>query len=117
MVADLHQQKLNQIAAASDKLPTWFTISDWDLLYNWLPLERSQQSSSALYVAWLKLAEKMLWEVKALHFDASFLDKNSLNDIWKWAQSQDLQLMIERPDYDWWEITYKFLKPKDEDNN
>lgn len=115
MVKYLDQQKKDQIAKAP--IPQWFTIVDWSLLYNWLPLERNQQSSSALYIAWLKLAKEMLWEVKALHFDASFLDKNSLNDIWKWAQSEDLQLMIERPDYDGWEITYKFLKPKDEDNN
>lgn len=108
MVKDLEQEKRDQIAKAP--IPEWFTIDNWALLYNWLPLERIQQSSSALYIAWLKLAKEMLWEVKTLHFDASFLDKNSLNDIWKWAQSEELQLMIERPDYDWWEITYKFLK-------
>ena len=108
MVADLFQAKLDQIAKAN--LPKWFTIDDWSLLYNWLPLNRSQQSSSWLYIAWLKLAKEMLWEVKTLHFDASFLDKNSLNDIRKWSQEQDLQLMIERPDYESWPLTYKFLK-------
>lgn len=91
------------------KLPYWFTIDDWWLLYEWMPLERSQQSSSRLYIASLILARELIWDVHALHFDASFLDKKSLHEILDRSESQWLQLLIERPDYDWWEIRYEFI--------
>lgn len=44
-----------------------------------------------------------------MHFDASFLDKNSLREIEFWALNNDLQLLIERPDYDAGEIKYEIL--------
>lgn len=91
------------------KLPLWFSIDDWSLLYEWMPLDRSQQSSSRLYIASLILAKELIWEVQALHFDASFLDRNSLQEILSWAENQKLQLLIERPDYDWWDIRYEFI--------
>ena len=44
-----------------------------------------------------------------MHFDASFLDKNSLAEIQLWANENDLQLLIERPDYDGGDIQYKII--------
>jgi hypothetical protein len=38
------------------------------------------------------------------------LDKNSLLEIEKWAVENDLQLLIERPDFDGGEIEYQILE-------
>jgi len=93
----------------SAKIPEWFEFKqDW-LLYNWFELDKKQLSSSSIYIASLKLASMWLWEIKTLCFDASYLDKNSLKEIEDWANRNDLQLLIERPDYDWWELKYEIL--------
>jgi hypothetical protein len=63
------------------KLPEGFGFSDDGITYNGLPFTREQLSSSGIYIAALKLASMQIGEVKALHFDASFLDKNSLAEI------------------------------------
>lgn len=91
------------------KLPEGFGFSDDGITYNNLPFTREQLSSSGIYIAALKLASMSIGEVKALHFDASFLDKNSLSDIEKWAVEQDLQLLIERPDFEGGEIEYELI--------
>ena len=44
-----------------------------------------------------------------MHFDASYLDKNSLSDIQLWADQNDLQLLIERPDFEAGEIKYEVI--------
>jgi hypothetical protein len=48
-------------------------------------------------------------DIKTLCFDASYLDKNSLLEIEKWAADKDLQLLIERPDFDGGELRYEIL--------
>jgi len=88
-------------------LPEGFDFTDDGILYNNLPFTKEQLSSSGIYIAALKLAAMNIGEVKTLHFDASFLDKNSLADIEKWANENDLQLLIERPDFEAGEITYE----------
>lgn len=40
----------------------------------------------------------------------SFLDKNSLQEIETWANQNDLQLLIERPDFEGGEIEYHILE-------
>jgi len=91
------------------KIPEWFEFTDDWLLYNWFELDKKQLSSSSIYIASLKLASMGLWEVRTLCFDASYLDKNSLQDIEKRAEKEWLQLLIERPDFDWWELKYEIL--------
>ncbi len=49
-------------------------------------------------------------EIRTLHFDASFLDRESLESIEKWANDNDLQLLIERPAYNGGEITYELIQ-------
>lgn len=73
-------------------------------------LDKNAQSSSAIYIAALKLASMKIGKVRTLHFDASYLDKNSLNQIEEWANENDLQLLIERPDFDAGDITYKVIR-------
>lgn len=103
--------KRNDIVAKSN-MPEGFTFnSDGDLYYDGFPFNKDSLSSSAIYIAALKLASLSLGTVRAIHFDASFLDKISLGEIQKWAEAQDLQLLIERPDYEGSkEITYEFVE-------
>ena len=91
-------------------LPDGFELTDEGLLYNGLPLDDNQISSSAKYICALKLGALVLGKVRTMHFDASYLDKNSLNDIQKWADENDLQLLIERPDFEGGEITYNIIE-------
>lgn len=109
-VKALEEERKSVIADAN--LPTEFTLSEGVLLYNGLPLTNEQQSSSAKYIAALKLNMLCLGDVKAMHFDASFLDKISLGEIEEWASQHDLQLLIERPDFEGGEITYQLLEQK-----
>jgi predicted ATP-dependent endonuclease of OLD family len=100
-------EKDTMIAGA--KMPDGFGFTDDGITYNGLEFTREQLSSSAIYIASLKLASMNLGEVKMLHFDASFLDKNSLAEIELWANENDLQLLIERPDFDGGEIQYQII--------
>jgi len=107
-VKEIEQEKLNLIKSAN--IPAEFEITENGLLYNGLPLSNNQLSSSSKYIAALKLGYLVLGEIKTMHFDASFLDNNSLSEIKTWAESIDLQLLIERPDFDGGEIKYEIIK-------
>lgn len=106
-VKRIEAEKLEVIKNAS--MPEGFGFSDDGITYNGLEFNKDQLSSSAIYIAALKLAALGLGEVKTLYFDASFLDKNSLKDIEKWANENDLQLLIERPDFEGGEIEYQLV--------
>lgn len=93
----------------NSNLPDEFSFDESGILYKGLPLNDNQVSSSGKYIAALKLGSMVLGEVKTLHFDASFLDKNNLEKIQEWAQKNDLQLLIERPDFEAGEIKYEIL--------
>lgn len=107
LVKSIEKERMDLIKSA--KMPEGFGFVDDGITYNGLSFTREQLSSSGIYIAALKLAAMTLGEVKALHFDASFLDKNSLGEIEKWAESEDLQLLIERPDFEGGEIEYQLL--------
>ena len=97
LVKDIEAEKNKMINGA--KIPEEFEFTEDGILYNGLPLSSTQLSSSAKYIAALKLGAMALGVVKTMHFDASFLDKNSLSKIQDWAKENDLQLLIERPDF------------------
>lgn len=107
-VKRIEAEKLDVIRNAS--MPDGFGFSDEGITYNGFEFSREQLSSSGIYIAALKLAALGLGEVKTLHFDASFLDKNSLAEIEQWAEANDLQLLIERPDWEGGEIEYQLLQ-------
>lgn len=107
-VKRIEAEKLDVIKNAS--MPDGFGFSDEGITYNGFEFNKEQLSSSGIYIAALKLAAIGLGEVKTLHFDASFLDKNSLAEIEKWANDNDLQLLIERPDFEGGEIEYQILQ-------
>lgn len=94
----------------SVKMPAGITFGTDSILVDGLPLDKNQLSTSKLYCAALRIAAMNLGEVKTLHFDASYLDRNSLAEIEQWAQSNDLQLLIERPDFDAGEMRYEIIE-------
>lgn len=108
-VKRIEQEKLEVIKNAS--MPDGFGFDEEGITYNGFPFNKDGLSSSSVYIAALKLAAIGLGEVKTLHFDASYLDKNSLAEIEKWANENDLQLLIERPDFDGGEIEYQLINP------
>jgi predicted ATP-dependent endonuclease of OLD family len=103
----LEDEKKKMIAASS--LPAGFSFDDEGILFNNFRFTKEQLSQSEIYIAALKLAATQIGEIRSLHFDASLLDKNSLRDIEDWAKTEDLQLLIERPDFDGGEITYELV--------
>lgn len=107
-VKKIEAEKNNMIGEA--QIPEDFEINEEGILYKGLPLSNNQISSSSKYIAALKLGSMVLGELRTMHFDASYLDKNSLSEIQKWADSQDLQLLIERPDFDGGEIKYEIIQ-------
>jgi predicted nucleic acid-binding Zn-ribbon protein len=107
-VKRIEAEKLEVIKNAS--MPDGFGFSDEGITYNGFEFTKEQLSSSGIYIAALKLAALGLGEVKTLHFDASYLDKNSLAEIEQWAADNDLQLLIERPDFEAGEIEYQLLQ-------
>lgn len=109
-VKRIEAEKLDVIKNAS--MPDGFGFSDEGITYNGFAFTKEQLSSSSVYIAALKLAAINLGEVKTLHFDASLLDKNSLQEIEKWANDNQLQLLIERPDFEGGEIEYQLLCEK-----
>lgn len=106
-VKSIEQKKMDIIKSA--KLPEWFEFVEEGIMYNGFPLDKNQLSSSSIYIASLKLASMVLGEIKTMCFDASYLDNNSLQEVEKRANDNWLQLLIERPDYEGWEIKYEFL--------
>jgi hypothetical protein len=107
-VKKLEAEKLEVIKNST--LPEGFGFSEEGITYEGFDFNKESLSSSRIYIAALKLAALGLGEVKTLHFDASFLDKNSLYEIEKWANENDLQLLIERPDFEGGEIEYQILE-------
>lgn len=107
-VQAIEKERLTLIQSA--KMPEGFSFSDDGILYNGLAFTKEQLSSSGLYIAALKLSAMNIGEIRTLHFDASFLDRESLESIEQWANEQDLQLLIERPAYNGGEITYELIQ-------
>ncbi len=107
-VKKLEVEKLEVIKNAS--MPEGFGFSDEGITYNGFEFNRQTLSSSGIYIAALKLAALGLGEVKTLHFDASTLDKVSLELIEKWADENDLQLLIELVDRSAGEIVYELVE-------
>lgn len=106
-VKEIELEKVEMIKTSN--MPEGFGFTDDGITYNGLPFTKEQLSSSGIYIAALKLAAMNIGEVKTLHFDASFLDKVSLAEIEVWANENDLQLLIERPDFEAGEITYQLI--------
>lgn len=106
-VKEIEAEKQELLANAD--IPEGFEITDDGLHYNGYPLTENQISESSKYIAALKLGERVLGEVETMHFNASSLDRHSLDAVFAWAQEKDLQLLIERPDFEGGEIQYELI--------
>ncbi len=91
-------------------LPEGFTIVEGELFYNNYPVSHKHLSTSELYIASMKLSSISLKELRVLHFDCSTLDKNSMKDVLNYAKENDLQLLIERPDFDGGELRFEIVE-------
>lgn len=94
----------------SAKLPKGISFGMDGILVDGFPLDKNQISTSKLYCAALRIASMNLGDVRTLHFDASALDKNTLLEIEVWATENDLQLLIERADFDAKDIAYELIE-------
>jgi len=108
VVKGIEEERRKLIESAN--FPKGISITAEGITVDDLPLDRNQISTSKLYTTALRIASMNLGEVKTLYFDASFLDRNSLGEIEKWAQENDLQLLIERPDFDGGDIKYELIE-------
>lgn len=107
-VKDIEQEKADMIAGA--KMPDGFGFTDSGLTYKGFPLNENQISTSGKYIAALKLGAMVIGKVRTLHFDASSLDNGNLGKVQEWAKENDLQLLIERPDFDGGDIRYEIIE-------
>lgn len=108
LVVSIEVEKQKMIEGVS--MPAGIAITADGITIDGLPLDRNQISLSKLYCTALRIAAMGLGEVKTLYFDASTLDKITLAEIETWATQNDLQLLIERPDFDGGEITYQLIE-------
>jgi hypothetical protein len=107
-VKAIEEERENLIKSAN--MPTGISFTTEGITVDGFPLDKSQISSSKLYCAALRIASMNIGEVETLHFDASFLDKNTLSEIEEWAMENNLQLLIERADYDAGDIRYELIE-------
>jgi len=107
-VKSIQQQRIDMIKSAN--LPEGISFTNEGIEIDGMPVTKEQLSSSKIYITALKLAPKTIGGVRSIYFDASHLDKNSLAEIENWANANNLQLLIERPDFQGGEITYKILQ-------
>lgn len=107
-VKSIEEEKQEAIANAN--LPDGFDIDEDRLKYKGFTLNKEQLSQSAIRIAALKIASMAVGEVKTLYFSAAELDNNNLKEIQQWAEDNNLQLLIERPDYSGSDIKYKIIE-------
>lgn len=108
VVINIEEERQKLIESAN--FPKGISITSDGILVDGLPLDKNQISTSKLYTSALRIAAMNLGEVRTLYFDASFLDRNSLAEIQAWANENDLQLLIERPDFNGGEIHYEIIE-------
>lgn len=108
LVKSIEEERKQLIETAN--MPTGISFGEEGILVDGFPLDNAQISTSKKYCAALRIGSMNLGEVHAIHFDASAMDKNTLAEIHAWAQERDLQLLIERADYDAGEITYELIE-------
>lgn len=109
-VKEIELRKKEMIVKSN--LPKGFTIKNDEIYIDFLPLSKENLSTSQVYIAALKIASLNVKEVKFLTFDASPLDRKNLDEIQAWAIENDLQLLIEKPDYEGGDIRVELVEVK-----
>jgi hypothetical protein len=92
------------------KLPREIKITAEGVFFKNLPVDEKHLSKSELYIVSLMLSSVNLKELRTLYFDCSPLDKNSMAAVLKWANENDLQLLIEKPDFDGGELRFEIIE-------
>lgn len=92
------------------KLPKGITITNEGVFYKGLPVDDKHLSTSELYIVSLMLSSVNLKDLRTLYFDCSPLDRNSMEAVLQWARENDLQLLIERPDFDGGELRLEIVE-------
>lgn len=116
-VKAIEDERIKMIESA--KFPVGITIDTDGIKVDGFALDNKQISSSKKYIAALRIAAINIGEVKSMYFDASYLDRKSLEEIQAWADEQTfegekgLQLLIERPDFEGGEMTYELIEHHD----
>jgi hypothetical protein len=120
LVKSIENRKADMLKQTN--FPEGIELTENGIFVDGFLLNKASISTSKLYCTALRLASLGLGEVKTLHFDASTLDNETLNEIMVWAESQDLQLLIEIIDREAGDIAYEIVdnsnevitkKPKD----
>lgn len=113
-VSVIEDERTKMIEAA--KFPKGISIADGNITVDGFPLDNKQISSSKKYITAMRIGAITMGEVKAMYFDASYLDRHSLAEIETWAAEQTwgdekgLQMLIERPDFEGGEIKYELIE-------
>jgi AAA15 family ATPase/GTPase len=108
LVISIEEERKRMIESAN--FPQGVSITPNGITVDGFPLDKNQISTSKLYCAALRIASMNLGEIKTLYFDASYLDRKSLEEIQLWANENDLQLLIERPDFEAGEMKYEIVE-------
>lgn len=63
-------------------------------------IDKNKMATSEIYKSAIYLGALCLGEVRTLVFDISTFDKNSFKEILDFANENDIQILVERPDWD-----------------
>lgn len=107
-VKEIEEERKRMIEDAL--FPKGILMDSTGIFVDGFPFDKNQISTSKLYTTALRIASMNIGEVRSLYFDASYLDKNTLHEIEQWAESNDLQLLIERPDWEGGKIKYELIE-------
>jgi len=95
---------------ASITLPDGITIDGENIYYKGLILSRETLATSQLYIVAMLLGSMILKDLKVMHFDCSALDKESMKFVLDFAKKNDLQLLIERPDFEAGDLRFELIE-------
>lgn len=91
-------------------LPKPLSIDLNNIYYDNRPIDKEHLSTAELYIASLLLSSINLKELRVAYFDCSPLDKESMKLVIDFAKEKDIQLLIEKPDYDAGELRYEIVE-------
>lgn len=90
----IDEEKKKHLEAAS--MPVRGLTFDEDKLYlDGIPFESDQVNTARRIIAGIEIQYALCGEVKIARFDGSLLDKNSMEEVEKWAKDKGVQLFVE----------------------
>ncbi len=107
-VEDIFASKKKAIEESN--MPEGFAITDQGVEYNGFILSNSTVSSSTKVIAAMKLCRLYLGLLDVVSIEGSLIDNNNLSEVIKWADSEDIQLFVERVDIEGGEFKYNVIE-------